>query len=49
LSDAAPPASFTIGSRRRDTPQKSGYFFAYANDAWNCCDHNRGRLQLTIS
>lgn len=46
---AQPHESFMIGSHSSYTPRKSGYFFAYANDAWNCYGNNRGRLQLTIS
>jgi hypothetical protein len=43
-----PHESFKIGSGCTYTPRKSGYFFAYANDAWNCYGNNRGRLQLAI-
>lgn len=30
-------------------PSRSGYFFAYANDAWNCYGNNRGRVRLSVS
>jgi hypothetical protein len=38
-----------IGSGCRFTPAKSGYFYAYANDAWQMYDNNRGSVSLTIS
>ena len=41
--------SFKIGAGCRYTPRKSGYLYAYANDAWNCYDNNRGSVQLTIT
>lgn len=44
-----PHESFVIGSGCTYTPMKSGYFYAYANDAWNCYGNNRGRVRLTIS
>jgi hypothetical protein len=44
-----PHESFLIGSEGRSfTPEKSGYFYAYANDAWNTYGNNRGHLELTI-
>jgi hypothetical protein len=45
----APHESFRIGAGCDYTPQKSGYFHAYANDAWNYYGNNRGRVNLTIS
>jgi hypothetical protein len=45
----APHESFRIGNGCRYTPQQSGYFYAYANDAWNCYGNNRGRVKLAIS
>ena len=45
----APHESFRIGKGCRYTPQKSGYFYAYANDAWNCYGNNRGRVKLTVA
>lgn len=33
-----------IGSGCRFTPAKSGYFYAYANDAWQMYDNNRGSV-----
>ncbi|HFP9377025.1 TPA: DUF2235 domain-containing protein [Raoultella ornithinolytica] len=38
-----------IGSGCRFTPAKSGYFYAYANDAWQMYDNNRGSVSLMIS
>ncbi|HJV25205.1 MAG TPA: DUF2235 domain-containing protein [Aromatoleum sp.] len=43
-----PHEAFAIGDGVTYTPKKSGYFYAYANDAWNCYGNNRGRVQLTI-
>lgn len=45
----APHESFQIGKGCTLTPQKSGYFYAYANDAWNCYGNNRGRVTLRVS
>jgi hypothetical protein len=45
----APHESFRIGEGCSYTPARSGYFYAYANDAWNCYGNNRGRLNLTIT
>jgi hypothetical protein len=44
-----PHESFVIGNRCSYTPKKSGYFYAYANDAWNCYGNNRGHVELTIT
>lgn len=40
--------SFRIGSACDYTPEESGYFYAYANDAWNFYENNRGSVTLTI-
>ncbi|MCX3080278.1 DUF2235 domain-containing protein [Klebsiella michiganensis] len=40
---------FTIGDGCSFTPEKSGYFYAYANDAWQMYDNNRGSVSLTIT
>lgn len=40
--------TFEIGAGCTYTPAKSGYFHAYANDAWNCYGNNRGRVSLCI-
>lgn len=44
-----PHETFRIGEGCTFTPQKPGYFYAYANDAWNCYGNNRGRVSLRIS
>lgn len=44
----APHESFRIGQGCEYTPGRAGYFFAYANDAWNCYGNNRGRVRLSI-
>jgi hypothetical protein len=31
------------------SPAKSGYFYAYANDAWHFYSNNRGSLRLTVT
>jgi len=45
-----PPSGeyFTIGSHRTFSPQKSGYLYCFANDAWRLYDNNRGSVYLTI-
>lgn len=42
------PETFLIGKGRSYTPKRSGYFYAYANDAWNCYGNNQGHIALTI-
>ncbi|HYQ55485.1 MAG TPA: DUF2235 domain-containing protein [Pseudomonas sp.] len=42
------PEVFEIGKGRTYTPKRSGYLYAYANDAWNCYGNNRGHVALTI-
>jgi uncharacterized protein (DUF2235 family) len=42
------PESFVIGLGRTYTPKRSGYLYAYANDAWNCYDNNKGHVALKI-
>ena len=44
-----PHESFLIGNGYIYTPRKSGYLYAYANDAWNCYGNNRGRVEMTIA
>ncbi|NEV64487.1 DUF2235 domain-containing protein [Thiorhodococcus minor] len=47
-----PPSGecFTIGSRREDfSPQRSGYLYCFANDAWRFYENNRGSVYLTIT
>jgi hypothetical protein len=45
---AEPHEYFAIGNGRRYTPTKSGYLYAYANDAWNCYGNNKGSVELTV-
>lgn len=40
---------FVVGTECRFTPAKSGYFYAWANDAWQMYDNNRGSVSLTIT
>lgn len=40
--------TFRIGSQGDYTPQASGYFYAYANDAWNFYENNRGSIALSV-
>jgi len=44
-----PHESFVIGTGCDYTPAESGYFHAYANDAWNFYENNRGSVSLTIT
>lgn len=41
--------TFLIGNNCTHIPKKSGYFYAYTNDAWNCYGNNRGKIQLRIT
>lgn len=43
------PESFLIGTGCSYTPKRSGYLYAYANDAWNCYGNNRGHVALGIA
>jgi len=45
----APHETFEIGKKCKYSPKKSGYFYAFANDAWNFYDNNRGSVTLTIT
>lgn len=41
---------FLIGASLADhTVTASGYFYAYANDAWNFYENNRGSVSLTVT
>ncbi|WP_456382196.1 DUF2235 domain-containing protein [Hydrogenimonas sp.] len=44
----APHETFRIGRKCKHSPKKSGYLYAYANDAWNFYDNNRGSVRLKI-
>ncbi len=41
--------AFLIGHGCTYTVKKSGYFMAFANDAWNYYDNNRGSVKLVIT
>lgn len=43
------PEVFKIGAGCTYTPKRSGYLYAYANDAWNCYENNRGHVALKIT
>lgn len=45
----APHETFEIGKKCKHKAKKSGYFFAYANDAWNFYGNNRGSVTLKIT
>lgn len=40
--------TFFIGDGATYTPKKSGYFYAYANDAWGFYRNNRGHVWLKV-
>ena len=40
---------FAVGRGCDYMPRRSGYFYAYANDAWNCYGNNRGVIELTVT
>ena len=44
-----PHEAFRIGAGCKYTPAASGYFHAYANDAWNFYENNRGSVTLTVT
>ncbi|QHG65331.1 DUF2235 domain-containing protein [Pseudomonas putida] len=43
------PEVFEIGKGCTYTPKRSGYLYAYANDAWNCYGNNRGHVALRVN
>lgn len=45
----APHEVFEIGAGAYFTPKSSGYLYAFANDAWQTYDNNRGSVKLTVS
>jgi hypothetical protein len=45
----APHETFKVGNLCKYIPKKSGYFYAYANDAWNFYENNRGSVTLKIT
>jgi hypothetical protein len=42
------PETFKIGTGCSYVPKRSGYLYAYANDAWNCYGNNRGHVALRL-
>lgn len=40
------PETFKIGKACSYVPKRSGYLYAYANDAWNCYGNNHGHVAL---
>lgn len=42
------PESFPIGDGTTYVPQKSGWLFCFANDAWCCYGNNRGSVYVTV-
>ncbi|HEV7321354.1 MAG TPA: DUF2235 domain-containing protein [Ensifer sp.] len=44
----APHEVFEIGAGTTFTPNKSGYLYAFANDAWQTYENNRGSVKLTV-
>ena len=44
-----PHQVFGIGDGTTFAPEKSGYLYCFANDAWHAYDNNRGSVRLTIS
>ncbi|WP_142781906.1 DUF2235 domain-containing protein [Agrobacterium sp. T29] len=44
----APHEIFEIGAKRSFTPRGSGYLYAFANDAWQAYENNRGSVRLTV-
>ena len=40
--------TFPIGDGTTYTPKRSGYLYAYANDAWAAYGNNRGSVRLTV-
>ncbi|TBD04557.1 DUF2235 domain-containing protein [Rhizobium leguminosarum] len=46
--DYPPHEVFVIGDKGSFTPSKSGYLYAFANDAWQTYGNNRGSVRLTV-
>ncbi|ABC90769.1 hypothetical conserved protein [Rhizobium etli CFN 42] len=44
----SPHEVFMIGDKASFTPAKSGYLYAFANDAWQAYGNNRGSVRLTV-
>ena len=39
---------FPIGKRARYRPERGGYLYCFANDAWEAYGNNRGSVRLTV-
>jgi hypothetical protein len=48
-AEMGPDEVIPIGKGCDYQPKRSGYLYAYANDAWNFYDNNRGSVQLTVT
>ncbi|MEZ5833271.1 MAG: DUF2235 domain-containing protein [Dongiaceae bacterium] len=48
-AEMGPDEVIPIGDGCEYKPKRSGYLYAYANDAWNFYSNNRGSVQLTIT
>ena len=44
-----PYVPFPIGAETQQVVERSGYFYAFANDAWGFYGNNKGSLTLTIT
>ena len=51
MPDGTPPkhTSFLIGTKRVFKPKKSGYLYAFANDAWGFYNNNHGAIKLRVT
>jgi hypothetical protein len=43
-----PHEVFVIGKSKSFTPKQSGYLYAFANDAWQMYENNRGSVKLKV-
>jgi Uncharacterized alpha/beta hydrolase domain (DUF2235) len=48
-AEMGPDEVIAIGAGCEHKPKRSGYLYAYANDAWHFYDNNRGSMQLTVT
>lgn len=48
IGEAGEHETFKIGAACLYKPQRSGYLYAYSNDAWNCYANNKGYVLLTV-
>jgi len=45
----APHTAFCIGTGTDQEATRAGYFYCFANDAWNFYGNNRGSIRLTVT